>query len=171
MLAVSVIAGAGCQLLGRSLTARTRPMCHSFILIRFGIGSYARKSTPRQPRPRLCRYGRPRRSFTGRPRMSKLLLSKLRGEQQWPLSRHGCWDCNEQRPRKAHRVVGECKLLNFFLLLRGSATSTRGECRRARTSTSPSVLVAPAAAVQTARCAFECRGSLLLTASHCANAE
>jgi hypothetical protein len=43
--------------------------------------------------------------------MSKLLLSKLRGEQQWPLSRHGCWDCNEQRPRKAHRVVGECKLL------------------------------------------------------------
>jgi hypothetical protein len=97
--------------------------CHSLLHIRFGNGSPARKSTPRQLRqlrPRLWN-GHLRR--TGRGRMSKLLQSKLRGEQLWPFSRHGCWDCNEQRRRKAHREVGERKLLTGT----ERETSTRGE--------------------------------------------
>jgi hypothetical protein len=53
--------------------------------------------------------------------MSKLLQSKLRGEQQRPPSRHGCWDLKEQRPKKGYRVAGERKLLL-------SATSTHSEC-------------------------------------------
>ena len=108
-------------LVGRYVTALTRDPCHSFRHIRFGSGSPARKSMPRQPRPRVWRYGRPRRSLTVRPRLSKLLPSKLRGEQQRPLSRHGCWDRNEQRPKKGNRVAGELKLLL-------SATSTHSEC-------------------------------------------